>query len=591
MVGRAVAWLLVLMAVLTLSFSGELAAAAADPDDFVFDAYDATYVLGRDADGRSTLHTTETLVARFPEVDQNRGLQRDLVRVFDGHDTELRVLSVMDEHGAPRAFAIEEAGDFVRVTIAVPEGEFVHGVQTYVLSYAQRDVTGFYSDTGMDEFYWDLNGTGWRQPFARVSARLVLDGEVASAFTGAAVCYRGGFGATAGCGIEIDGSTLTVDETRLGSYENVTIAIAFPGGTFQPRPEPFLIRVPLTLYAAAAALLGALGIAIVARVRNHRGVRTGRAIIAEYEPPERMSVAVAARLTGSMGKATTATLLDLAVRQRIRLLFDEPTGRYGAQLLDREGLQPIEQAFVAKVFAAGDTEWFDQRSKRLGDAAAALQRSATAEARAAGLIRSARKWPALVSVVLLAAALLLTIAHFALVQDAIGMTITIAGGANAFVWVAVILAWVAVAGLPRTEAGALLHDRLRGLKEYIRLAEADRIRMLQSVSGAEVSGERIVQVYERLLPYAALFGMEREWQEALQQYYRETPPAWTADAAANRVRMFSVAGLGAVIAASPATPLRGSGSGHRSSFSSSSGGSSGGGFSGGGGGGGGGRGI
>ena len=143
-----------------------------------------------------------------------------------------------------------------------------------------------------------------------------------------------------------------------------------------------------------------------------------------------------------------------------------------------------------------------------------------------------------------------------------------------------------------TEKGALLKDYLEGLREYIRLAEADRIRMLQSASGAEVSEQQIVQIYERLLPYAVLFGFEREWQSELDKYYRESAPAWV-EGTHRQVTVFNVSNFERRVATSPVTRTSSSGGAgsSRGSFSSFSGGSSGGGFSGGGGGGGGGRGI
>ena len=57
-----------------------------------------------------------------------------------------------------------------------------------------------------------------------------------------------------------------------------------------------------------------------------------------------------------------------------------------------------------------------------------------------------------------------------------------------------------------------------GLKLYIEMAEADRLKMLQSVEGADVSPEGIVKLYENLLPYAAIFGLEKSWMEEMKQY-------------------------------------------------------------------------
>ena len=97
-----------------------------------------------------------------------------------------------------------------------------------------------------------------------------------------------------------------------------------------------------------------------------------------------------------------------------------------------------------------------------------------------------------------------------------------------------------------------------------------------------------MNVYERLLPYAVLFGMEREWVDVI----RSASPAV---AAATRVSLFDAVSSQSLSDASSSighlatTPVSSGSSSSSSSSSSwsSSGGSSGGGFSGGGGGGGG----
>src|SRR5690606_5861148 len=129
-------------------------------------------------------------------------------------------------------------------------------------------------------------------------------------------------------------------------------------------------------------------------------------------------------------------------------------------------------------------------------------------------------------------------------------------------------------------------EHLVGLREYIRLAEADRLQMLQSVSGAErVAGPAgdVIKIYERLLPYAVLFGLERQWAAELGKYYDETPPDWYNGSSGFHIATFS-AGIGS-LSSTVSTSYSGS------SSSSAGGGSAGGGSSGGGGGGGGGGGV
>ncbi|HOW01196.1 MAG TPA: DUF2207 domain-containing protein, partial [Rhodoglobus sp.] len=136
---------------------------------------------------------------------------------------------------------------------------------------------------------------------------------------------------------------------------------------------------------------------------------------------------------------------------------------------------------------------------------------------------------------------------------------------------------------------AELRDHLKGLELYIRLAEADRLKMLQSPTGAEREAistsdpRQIIDVYEKLLPYAVLFSLEKQWAQELGKYYTEQSPDWYSGTGAFNAAVFASS------ISSMSTTAASSYSG--SSSSSSSGGSGGGGSSGGGGGGGGGGGV
>jgi uncharacterized membrane protein YgcG len=568
---------------------------SAGVDDFVVESFAADYELGRDAEGRSTLRTIERIAIVFPEFDQNRGIIRDLVREYDDHPTDIEVISVTDENGQPRAFTTGDYREFLAVTIAVPEGSFVHGTQHYVIEYTQRDVTRGFSDTDADEFYWDVNGFDWKQPFGSLGARVTVADALVPALTGNTACYRGHFGSGDPCEVASEGATISVEERDLTPTENVTVSVGFAPGTFVPYPAPFLEQVPLLLYGGFASLAGAVLLIVGTVVSSLRGRRTGRAIIAHYEPPTGMTTAVAAELLRTTDKAMTATLLDFAVRRRIRLLHDEATGLYGAQALTPDGLELSESTAYFMLFPSADpheTLWFTARSTRLGDAAGGLLTRARATVRSTKLIRRVRAWIFVAVAALLVLALLLPVVHSLVIGDFTLMTVLLAVGLNLIVWVLLFVLGGLAILRPRTREGQLIYEHLMGLREYIRLAEADRIRMLQSASGAEVSQAQIVQVYERLLPYAVLFGFETEWQHELARYYAESTPDWVMGSS-NFSTSMPLRGFRTAVAASPATRIRssGSGSGSRSSFSSSRGGSSGGGFSGGGGGGGGGRGI
>ncbi|MBQ3293816.1 DUF2207 domain-containing protein, partial [Candidatus Saccharibacteria bacterium] len=81
----------------------------------------------------------------------------------------------------------------------------------------------------------------------------------------------------------------------------------------------------------------------------------------------------------------------------------------------------------------------------------------------------------------------------------------------------------------RTLKGIEISKYLDGLKEYMNLAEKDRLKFLQSVKGADTSNQGIVKLYEKLLPYAVIFGIEDSWMDELNKYYQlddVTNPYW-----------------------------------------------------------------
>ena len=137
----------------------------------------------------------------------------------------------------------------------------------------------------------------------------------------------------------------------------------------------------------------------------------------------------------------------------------------------------------------------------------------------------------------------------------------------------------------RTMDGLELSVYLKGLKEYISLAEAERIEFLQSVKGADTSPTGIIKLHEKLLPYAVLFGVEKSWMAELAHYYELTPeakPEWYIGTGIISTSDFSSA-MHSISAGTSSISASSTG-GSSSSFS----GGGGGGFSGGGGGGGGG---
>ncbi|RLK52756.1 DUF2207 domain-containing protein [Microbacterium telephonicum] len=586
------------LAALLLAFAASVllaSPAAADVDDFTFDRMEADYTLERAADGSSRMTVVETLVARFPDTDQNRGIRRLIPVEYNGQPMNPEIVSVTDETGAPRPFETEEDGDALGV-VSAGDG-YVHGVQTYVITYTAENVTWDFPDTGL-EFNWDVNGVQWAQPFGEVTARLHLTADLAEQLTGDMACYRGPQGATEPCdGIVSDaagdGVVIEARAAGLAPSQTLTLAVGFEDGAFTVFDTSYAAS-PWS-WAQVVAALGSL-VALIGAIVLRRGALAdapGRAtIVAEYTAPRDVDALEAAVLLGRPTKAIPAEVLEQAVVGSIRILEGEKKRWGGTPLVaelvdpqraDRDGRMLLDGLFPTG--APGDRYEFGTQDTRFSQAAGGILSAAGKDLLERGLRRRVSTWTRVWPLLLAALSLVGTFV-FGLV----------AGETGVDSWLIFALIGVGVAGVavvvavvfrsPLTAAGAEARDHLRGLEEFIRWAEADRIRMLQSPGGAERVAvdtddpRQMLHLYETLLPYAVVFGQEKQWSKQLVVLYAATgvtAPHWYVGTGAFDASSFA-GGIGSLSAAATAS-------------SSTSGGSSGGGSAGGGGGGGGGGGV
>ena len=571
----------------------------ADVNDFSFQSMDVDYTLGRDKDGSSTLRVVETFVASFPQTDQNHGMRRSIPDSYNGQPLFPELVSITDGNGVARAAETDDDdGTFIMTSRA--DG-FVHGSQTYVFTYTLRNVTWHFENTDDDEFYWDVNGVAWPQTFGRVSASLHVEPALAKELTGRNACYHGPQGSTQTCPIGAisasDGSaSIAVSIGDVPAFQTLTMAVGFRPGTFTLFDSSFLASPwGWVQGVAGVGMLGALVFAIVMRRRRLRDDPGRPTIIAEYTPPAGVDALQSAVLLGQTTKAIPAEVLEQAVGGSIRILEGgrRAFGGYKlqAQLVDPSRADGDGRMLLEGLFGdapqPGAVFEFGRTDTRFSRAAQKIIAWATAELGRRGLRRPvparARALPILFAVVLLALVVITGfIALGAGVRDAWPIVLMVAAGASFFAVIAL------VSRRPLSAAGSEVRDHLEGLRVFIEWAEADRIRMLQSPAGAErvrvdtTDSRQVLRLYETLLPYAVVFGQEKQWAAQLVVLYSAgygagVAPYWYVGTHGFDASAFS-AGIGSLSASA-------------SSSSSTSRGSGGGGSAGGGGGGGGGGGV
>ena len=558
---------------------------AAQTDNFTITKFDAEYSLGRDGENRSTLAATWRITANFPP-NQNRGIAPIFVKKYDNHPTNFLLQSVTDEQGA----SLEHTwnGDELRIG---KKDVYVQGEKTYVIKFTQRDVTKHYDNTGRDEFYWDVIGNEWRVPMQNVRVSVKLDESLQAARAGEAFCYVGAHGSTKRCNISGDKSEIVTNVSRLNRREGITMAVGFTSGTFAGYQETLsekLIKIWAMVQTIASSLAVILMLLLGWRYKRLFGRHNElKPIPPEYLPPKQASVMTSAYILKNYealvvkGSAKVAQLLDLAVRHYIKLYEVKKasflrSAQYEIEIVkDLKELRPEESEVVRDMFGSSMPKPGQRLNlKKLQNNLSYASRTRDDDTNLKNLARGkyglceqkpvnkqiVQKWALWVFVI---SVLLLS-----------PMLLIVAG-----------IVFVLSFGWSLTDEGLVLRRYLAGLKMYIGVAEAERLQMLQSPEGAEkvkvdaTDEKQLVKLYERVLPYAVLFGQEKEWSKQLGQYYEQVgeQPDWYSGQGAFNAAAFA-AGMNSLSSVASSA----------SDYSSTSGGSTGGGFAGGGGGGGGG---
>ena len=555
----------------------------------------------------------------------------------------------VERNGQEEPVSKVEVGDGYYNVYIGDADKYLHGEQVYTLTYEFENVIldqHEYIDKSdiskgvksWQELYWDTNGNDWEQRFDKVTARVYLDEEIADKFNGENACYVGRYGETGSrrCKtkeiseeVELDDGAVTLSGVEFTASallrgENLTFVMGFEEDTFASPPLHFDYRLVII---TVIALIGGAGMIFLMfkayrttaeKRRYYKGLFTKP----EYTPLKDITVAEMAENyigKGRRGDAKVATLLDMAVNHKVEMIKTEKDGMFGKKRAEwkvriKTNTMNKQQATVLKILAGDDTALKNDQEIVITSHTANSELQGLLkkfnELVQEGLVRkelaidldkktSKGKKPTNWSNILLVCLMVWFFAGlfgFILIVEDIPSYLTLAGedflpqiyiATIAGIFIASFITFIKTNKyVSRTHKGLETSKYLEGLKMYMEMAEADRLKMLQSVKGADTTHEGVVRLYEKLLPYAILFKLEESWLKELSHYYEfddVVQPAWYIGVGAFSARDFSAAMISASQSVSSTIA-------HSTTSASSSGSSGfgGGGFSGGGGGGGGG---
>lgn len=190
-------------------------------------SFDSQIAINKDG----TINVKETITYDFGYL-QKHGIYREIPYVKtnkDGKKFELKFsnFSVTDENDNDFSFVTAYINEqIIRLKIG-DANRLISGIHTYVISYQVSGALTYFSDH--DELYWNVTGNEWKVPIDVSTAAVGLPPGIkkedikTSCYTG----YSGSLGNF--CSSFINNQTAVFNTTvPLGSYQGMTVVISFP---------------------------------------------------------------------------------------------------------------------------------------------------------------------------------------------------------------------------------------------------------------------------------------------------------------------------------------------------------------------------
>ncbi len=593
---RFPAWTCLLFAIVA---SGWAWGSARGDSGWTVSAFDVAIEVRPDA----ALEVTELIDANF-EVPKH-GIYREIpIRYAVGmHQYALRFRLRGVNNGAGLNYGTSVTHEENRVRIRIGDAaQMLKGPVRYRIRYrVERAVLwegtrawgGADGDRDHAVLRWNAIGTEWGVPIHRATVTVKLPRDlddtqvVSDAWTGYYGAKNKDFTKR-----RVDARTIVFETGALPPGEGITVEVTMPSdavsrpGWLHEAGDWLVNNFPYAIFPATLVLcLGAW----YYRGRDLPGRGT---IVVNYEPPDGLSPAEVGTLIDERVdlKDISAVVIDLAARGYLTIK-EIPSNSWFSSGVDYQftrgkvsgNLKPFEQKIYDKLFEGQDEVLMSNLTTKFYPVIAQVRKDLYQGLSRAGYFDGNPNTVRGAFLVLGLLALAVVLGTAALIQQGIigrvfVLPIAITGVLSAIVVV------VTSRVMPRkTRKGRIAWEQITGLEEYIRRAEVDDIQA-QDRRG----------IFERLLPYAIIFGLSTRWAKAFADLYTQPPEWYQPVNAANYTTWQLMSDLDRSVSsmnrALPAMP-RSSGSGGPtgagygwSSGGFSGGGSSGGGFGGGGGG-------
>lgn len=492
----------------------------------------------------------------FPTSYRRRSDGTNVIVGFD-------VISVT-RNGQPENYTTESYSNGVRTRIGRADVLIPRGQHVYAIRYRTTRQVGFFDK--FDELYWNATGNGWNFAIDTAEARITLPEGAQIGQNALYTGPQGATGKDARVVEQTANRIVWRTTRRLSPYEGLTVAVAWQKGIVAPpsgvQQAAYFLQDNLPILASLIAILGVGVFYLSTWSRVGRDPPAGT-IIPLFSPPNNMSPAEVRYLDKLSfdNRAFTAAIVNLGVKGHITLSESSSTSRVTL----KEGNLPLsepEDEMRRQLFAKSRTVELKQENHSVvGGAKTALENKLHG-LYAGKLFNNNFGWSFLGFFLMVMAVGVCIYAitstkrgdEAAVGTFAVAIAAIVCGIASAFivaglnshrrpslaligggvVWivgllaslgliyvnvginlnlmipafVAALLGSLAFAGFSWLKApsreGQHIRDQIAGFREYLGVAEEDRLNALHPP-------KKTPELFEKFLPYAIALDVENQW--------------------------------------------------------------------------------
>ena len=460
---------------------------------------------------------SEKITYHFPV--ERHGIYRDIpvsYKVLGGFkrptQLELEYLKYYDINNPTVVGEVYEkssSNGYVRFKIGDPN-ELLIGDYVFEIGYRLKNTTNYFDDH--DELYLNITGNNWGIPIDNVSAYIKVPGSITKS-----VCYTGLSGSSeSNCTIENKSADSTyaivVGAQNLGPKEGLTVAIAMPKGTLadttaQQRKEFIISNIGILLPIP----IGIIAFLLIKKNNKNKKLT----IVPTYNPPKGIYPLFGAKILfkSIKNKDISAEIIQLALDGYIKIV-QEKKNKYKLVKTDKDSsdLEAVRLALFSGLFGGKEEIPLRSISVSFGKTMKRINSLLSTEAYEEEYINKKKiNLKNMLNIIGIVAITLSMLVLSSVNENAnIGLVIGLL--------ISGIILMISSSKLDiRTSKGNKLYYELLGLKMYINTAEKKRIEFHNNPK--KYSG-----VFEKLLPYAIIFGLEKKWIKEFEDIYEQ--PDW-----------------------------------------------------------------